>query len=121
MDRGEINQTFRALGLVELLVVIRSRTSVEDCGCKRERLYEGRYRLQNLFIFILHLTRCLTIGATRRIAAPLDWKIPADILGAISGDLASNRDRIIRLFASSARFTHFYAAFNCVLQSIGNN
>ena len=36
-------------------------------------------------------------------------KIFADILCVISGDLASNRGRIIQLVAGWAHFTHFYA------------
>ena len=37
----------------------------------------------------------------------------------VGGDLASNRGRVIRLFAVRTRFTHFYAVFNCILQPTG--
>ena len=36
----------------------------------------------------------------------------------INGDLASNRKRVIRQFTGWARFMHFYAVFNYVLQQV---
>ena len=48
---------------------------------------------------------------TVRSVALLNLKISADILCVISGDLASNRGRIIRLFSHWTFFTHLFAVF----------
>ena len=50
-----------------------------------------------------------------RNTTSLNLKISADIMFVISGDLASNCGRIIRLFASWTRLTQFYAIFGYIL------
>ena len=55
------------------------------------------------------------IGGARQSAAPLNSKILADIQCVITGDLASNCDRIMRFYAGWTRFTHLHAVFSCSL------
>ena len=58
------------------------------------------------------LTRSPPLGRVRqKRRAPQLSKISANIPYVITGDLASNRDRVMRLYAGRARFAYFYAVY----------
>ena len=52
-----------------------------------------------VFRGVVQITRSASIGGTRRNAASLNVKISAYIFCIVSGDSASNSQRVMRLFA----------------------
>ena len=55
-------------------------------------------------------------------AAPIQpYNLGSQMQWVVTDDLASNRDRIMRLYADRTRLTNFCAVLNCILQPTGNS
>ena len=63
----------------------------------------------------------VVLGKTPRHSTLQSTQTFSQVQCAITGDLASNHDRIMLLYASRTRFTHFYSVLHCILQSIGRS
>ena len=74
----------------------------------------------SIFGRVLHFEKCRQEVADH-ITSDVAVRLGRHDVCVKFGDSVLNSDRIIQLFASSARFTHFCAVFNCILQPTGSS
>ena len=61
------------------------------------------------------------LGETLRHSTLQSHQTFSQIQCVTTSDLASNRYRIMRLYAGRTHFTHFCAVLNCILQPTGSS